>query len=88
MAYALPMLVQQNPLWQELLEQHQAGLSIDFQRVKADEVRRRLRQQRFYTAGAPHSVFWQTEEEKLLSVVKTALSGEASINNLFLDKSK
>lgn len=77
MAYALPMLVQQNPLWQELLEQHQAGLSIDFQRVKADEVRRRLRQQRFYTAGAPHSVFWQTEEEKLLSVVKTALSGEA-----------
>ncbi|WP_299761757.1 glycosyltransferase [uncultured Pontibacter sp.] len=73
MAYALPVLVQQNPLWQSITHTNQAGLSIDFKQARPQELLPRIRQQLFYTSGVPQEIFWQSEEEKLLAIVKQAL---------------
>lgn len=73
MAYALPVLVQQNPLWQSITETHQSGISIDFNQVRPKELLTRIRQQLFYTAGIPSEILWESEEAKLLSIIKEAL---------------
>ncbi|MCX2741480.1 glycosyltransferase [Pontibacter anaerobius] len=74
MAYALPVLVQQNPLWQSITEVNQAGISIDFNGVCPQEVLKRIRQELFYTSGISPDIFWKSEEIKLIAIVKEALT--------------
>jgi hypothetical protein len=73
MAYALPMLVQDNPLWQGIIEAHQAGISLDFNQIHPQDLLPRIRQRLYYTSGVPADCFWDTEETKLLQIVKEAL---------------
>lgn len=79
MAYALPVLVQQNPLWQSITEAATAGLSIDFKQVSPEQLLTRIRQQRFYTSGIPPHIFWKEEEAKLLQIVKKTLIQEPKV---------
>lgn len=73
MAYALPMLVQHNPLWEEMLDNAKAGISIDYGQLCPAELLQRIRQQEFYTNGIPDDISWATEETKLLQIVTNAL---------------
>ena len=73
MAHGLPVLIQQNPLWHTIVEGNGAGLSIDFQNIKVPELLRRLQQNTFYTGGIPETIYWQSEEEKLLQVINDFL---------------
>ncbi|MDX5418187.1 MAG: glycosyltransferase [Hymenobacteraceae bacterium] len=73
MAHAVPMLVQQNPLWHRIVELHQAGLSIDFTTTPAAVLLKQLKGREYYTNGIPEDVFWQTEEAKLLPLIENIL---------------
>jgi glycosyltransferase involved in cell wall biosynthesis len=69
MAHGLPILIQQNPLWHAIVERSGAGMSIDFSRVEAPSLIRLLYQQEFYTTGIPDTIYWKSEEEKLLRLM-------------------
>ncbi|MFD2512587.1 glycosyltransferase [Pontibacter locisalis] len=68
MAHALPILVQQNPLWHSIVKHHQAGISVDFNNIDEQDLTTTLRQTLFYTSSTPENIFWRTEEDKLLQV--------------------
>ena len=68
MAHALPIVVQQNPLWHSIVWQKHAGLSIDFMNIDEQELLNRLRSTIFYTLGVSKDIFWKKEEEKLLKL--------------------
>ncbi|WP_299708448.1 glycosyltransferase [uncultured Pontibacter sp.] len=74
MAHALPTLIQQNPLWQGIVEGSGAGLSIDFRTVDVPVLYKQLLSMRFYAQGIPDDIFWQSEEEKLLALVQDLLT--------------
>ncbi len=69
MAHALPMLVQRNPLWHQLLEQAQAGISINFAQFDAAVILQQLFERTYYSAGVPANVFWEQEDKKLLALM-------------------
>ena len=73
-AHALPLLVQHNALWHAFLQQHQAGISIDYAAPDTRELVKQIRMVQFYQPGVPSGVFWSSEEEKLLAVVKQLLT--------------
>ncbi|GAA4445659.1 hypothetical protein GCM10023188_49220 [Pontibacter saemangeumensis] len=72
-AHALPMVVQHNPIWHTFLQQHQAGISIDFASPDAGRLLLQIRERQFYKPGVPSGVFWDSEEQKLMAVVKQHL---------------
>ncbi|RIJ41826.1 glycosyltransferase [Pontibacter oryzae] len=74
MAYALPMLVQHNSIWQSILAEKKAGLMIDFKTERPSDILLRIRQQDFYTSGIPQNIYWEHEELKLLEIIKSALT--------------
>ncbi len=69
LANRLPMLLQQNSLWQELVERWQAGITIDFANSDAAVLHAQITSALFYTNGPAKAIFWHTEEEKLLQIV-------------------
>jgi hypothetical protein len=73
-AHALPMVVQQNPLWHAFLERHQAGFSIDFASTDARQLLQQIRERLFYEPGVPSGVFWEEEEGKLIPSVNQLLN--------------
>ncbi|KAA5547687.1 glycosyltransferase family protein [Adhaeribacter rhizoryzae] len=70
---ALPVIIQRNPLWEELIRQYEAGLNINFQNFDAPAIYATLINQIFYGHKNLNTVFWQTEEEKLLHWAQTIL---------------
>jgi len=69
MAHALPVIVQQNPLWHAIIAQHAAGASINFAGCHAAVLLQALQQHQFYTWGVPKDIGWDTEERKLLQAI-------------------
>ncbi|MBG8554628.1 glycosyltransferase [Hymenobacter guriensis] len=72
MAHALPVLVPRNPLWQQFIAPHQAGLAVDFADTSSAAVaqmKRDLVRHGFYLQGVPAEVFWHSEEQKLLALL-------------------
>ena len=69
MAHGLIILISQNPLWQGIVQQHQAGLSVDFKSINASDLVKQLRQRQFYTANIPKDIFWDDEERELLAMI-------------------
>lgn len=74
MAHALPILIQQNPLWAGIVEGNDAGLSIDFSRIDVKELCNELAYRNFYRHGIPASFYWESEETKLIPLVTALLS--------------
>ncbi|GEO03698.1 glycosyl transferase family 1 [Adhaeribacter aerolatus] len=70
---ALPVIIQQNPLWETFIQKYSAGLAIDFGNMDAPAIYETLRSQIFYRNTTLTEVFWQSEEEKLFNWVKTIL---------------
>lgn len=73
MANALPILVQENPLWQTRVEENGAGMSVDFSQPDTANLYALLRQKEFYTTGIPADIYWETEENKLVQVIENLL---------------
>lgn len=69
MAHGLVILITQNPIWQAIVQQHQAGIPVNFQTVEPEALMAQLRQQQFYTYGIPDTIFWEQEEIKLFEVI-------------------
>lgn len=72
-AHALPMVVQYNPLWHDFLQEHRAGILIDYAAPDAERLLKQIREYRFYEPGVPSGVFWNSEEHKLLEAVRELL---------------
>jgi glycogen synthase len=73
MGYGLPIIMQQNPSWSNLLKKADAGLTIDFNDYILKSLLQTLYQSNFYKNGISADIFWQSEEEKLLQVVGSIL---------------
>jgi glycogen synthase len=69
MANALPVLISPNPLWQAIVQQRQAGISINFENINVAELWYLINNTPFYTLGIPEDIFWDDEEAKLLQII-------------------
>lgn len=69
MAYGLPILIQGNPLWQGIVEGNDAGRAIDFSWINVEKLYHELSASNFYNQGIPDTIFWESEEDKLLQVI-------------------
>ncbi|OGX87011.1 hypothetical protein BEN48_00620 [Hymenobacter glacialis] len=66
LAHGLPVVTSPNALWQLVLQQHGAGLQLDFsQPFDAPELVNVLRGTNFYPQGVPIDVLWTEEGKKL-----------------------
>ncbi len=77
LAYGLPMLVQQNPLWDQLCAGHSAAVFTDFASVPAKSLTDTLLAHRFYPAGPWAGAFWDLEGKTLLELAKSLTNGRA-----------
>jgi glycogen synthase len=74
LAHGLPVLASPNPLWQELLDAHGAGLSVGFgQAIDGPALVARLRGQTFYPNGIPADVQWAGEGKKLWHLLDSVI---------------
>ncbi len=73
MAHGLPVLIQYNPLWQDIIGPAKAGISIDFKTFDAAAILQQVSQQQFYTSGVPVTSDWAGEEQKLLAAITPLL---------------
>ncbi|RAU81988.1 glycosyltransferase family protein [Pontibacter arcticus] len=73
-AHGLPILIQENPFWNQLVKQYKAGISIDFATAGAAGVLNQLQQQLFYQYGIPDDVFWKSEEQKLVPLISNLIN--------------
>jgi glycogen(starch) synthase len=76
LAHGLPVLVPPNPLWAGLVQQHKAGLVVDFGQpvTAAAQVAAGLSAANFYPAGPPTGdVLWAGEGKKLGHLLESLL---------------
>lgn len=74
LAHGLPVLASPNPLWQELLTAHGAGLPLDFEQpIDGPALAARLQSHSFYPNGIPSDVFWTGEGKKLWHLLDTVI---------------
>ncbi len=69
-AHQIPMIVQDNSLWQEVCNPCKAALFIDFEQFDVERFIQELRSFPFYYQGNTDFVWWENEEEKLRQVIK------------------
>jgi len=69
LALGIPMLIQQNALWEAICQPHQAALFIDYQDIEINELAQKLVQYDFYPSGTVNEANWDQEGEKLLAIV-------------------
>ncbi|SIT81771.1 glycosyltransferase [Pontibacter indicus] len=74
MAHALPILIQENPLWQGIVEGNDAGRSINFSQLNTAALYEDLSTSSFYNEGIPESIYWESEEEELLKAIMSLLA--------------
>lgn len=74
LAHGLPVLASPNPLWQELLAAHGAGLPLAFgQPIDGPALAARLQGHCFYPNGIPGDVLWAGEGKKLWHLLDTVI---------------
>ncbi len=80
LAHGLPVLAPANPLWQRLVQQHDAGLSFEGSLASLEPsvalLLAELTSSRgFYRQGLPTEVLWTTEGKKLQHLLESLLPG-------------
>jgi len=65
LAQGLPVLIPPNPLWRALVQQHGAGLEVDFSSPDIAALAVALTNSNFYPSGPPAEALWRSEGEKL-----------------------
>ncbi len=76
MAYGLPVLMQDNPLWESLIKKADAGLTINFKQLNINPLLTNAYNSSYYSYGIPEDVFWESEEQKLFEAIKPLLKPE------------
>jgi hypothetical protein len=66
--------VQDNPVWNKILHQYQAGININFQNPDPHSICQFLEANTFYQQIPIEDVLWLTEEVKLLHYLKTIIN--------------
>ncbi|PVY40839.1 glycosyltransferase [Pontibacter virosus] len=74
MAHGLPIMIQENPLWQGIVAGNDAGRAVDFRRINIETLYHELSTTNFYKHGIPNAIYWESEEEKLLQIIIPLLS--------------
>ncbi|MEN7546850.1 hypothetical protein AAG747_02945 [Rapidithrix thailandica] len=69
-AYRLPMIIPQNPLWEKICEEYTAALAIDFVNYNPKVLIEELLTKKFYNRGNFAKVLWKEEEHKLLRMME------------------
>ncbi len=69
----LVVIMEENPLWAEILRKHNAGLTIPFARVLTQSQVEILFQGTYFKAGIPLEVFWEKEEQEVQAVISQLL---------------
>ncbi|SFE90309.1 Glycosyltransferase involved in cell wall bisynthesis [Thermoflexibacter ruber] len=69
-AHQVPMIVQFNPLWQEVCHPCNAALFIDFKQFDIERLVKDLGSFSFYSEGSTAFVWWENEEAKLRQVIE------------------
>ncbi|AKQ45483.1 hypothetical protein TH63_07240 [Rufibacter radiotolerans] len=73
MGNGLVVIIPPNPLWQEILDKAQAGISVDFSQELSAAMVEELLNRPYYSKGIPATVYWQEEETNVQEVVKHLL---------------
>lgn len=68
-AMGLPVLIQQNPLWDNIISAYDAGLPINYKEIDISHLMPILLNKTFYLNGIPDNVFWASEDQKLIPIV-------------------
>ncbi|GAL86808.1 hypothetical protein MYP_4038 [Sporocytophaga myxococcoides] len=69
----LPMIIPPNPIWTSITSPYNASVTFDFNNSKPEELLENLSQHIFFTSKPEHTS-WDSEEIKLLQIVKTILN--------------
>lgn len=69
----LPMIIPPNPIWASITTPYNASITFDFDTTKPEELLEKLSQNIFYTSKPEH-ITWDSEEIKLLEIVKPQLN--------------
>jgi len=69
LALKIPMLIQNNALWEEICVPYQAGIFIDFKNFNPEKIYQQLNESHFYKKNPGKEVLWETEEKKLMKFV-------------------
>jgi glycosyltransferase involved in cell wall biosynthesis len=70
LAYRLPMIITQNPLWKEIISQYKAGISIDFYRFDPSSFLHQILTEKFYEIEPEEDIYWESQEEKLFQIIE------------------
>ncbi|MCC2544943.1 glycosyltransferase [Hymenobacter sp. BT175] len=69
LASGLPVLIPENPLWQEITDRNEAGFPVAFgEELVVEPIIKRLAGRRFYPRGIPADALWSTEGRRLSAV--------------------
>ena len=66
MAYRLPFLLQDHTYWTRFCQPWKCAISLDFNRPDVDRIKKQMMENEFYPRGLPDTIYWSTEEKKLL----------------------
>jgi len=69
-AHSLPMIIQKNTLWESICSPCKAALFIDFEEEDIESLVEKLAVYSFFGSGNRNFVFWESEEEKLIEVLR------------------
>jgi glycosyltransferase involved in cell wall biosynthesis len=69
----LPIIIPPNPIWASITTPYNASITFDFITSKPEELLENLNQHIFYTSKPEHTT-WDSEEIKLLEIVKNKLN--------------
>ncbi len=72
MAHRLPFLLQHHPYWTDYCAPWQCAVPLDFNQFDGVKVRQQLLRTDFYPKGVPEDIWWESEEQKLISSIRNA----------------
>jgi len=78
-ALQTPVIIPKNPLWEDLVLENQAGLSIDFANFNTRAVLEKLQQTKFYPSPLPNSL-WTFEQEKLCQIIQKIMTKNSNLD--------
>jgi len=72
-ALQVPMIIPKNPIWEKLVLENKAGLSVDFEDFNAKEILQKLQHTKFYPSPLPDSI-WTFEQDKLRQIIQKIMT--------------
>jgi glycosyltransferase involved in cell wall biosynthesis len=73
-AHLLPMIIQENKLWEEICKPYQSALFINYRNFDHHSLLRQMTHTVFYPKGPVQDIFWKSEEPKLQNLIAKYLN--------------